>query len=147
MKRHALIATARAGMAPGASTIDRTSKKTLASFTDDELQLEVRPGRSFVLVGGPSRPTLPFFPASFGSVSGRHPNSTISFLENPDPKFLVKMSRRRNLDDLVEVNQKLVEAFASLNLNEWFQRHGRYSEEVFCKGTLFEIVSLSSLAG
>src|SRR5258708_33265190 len=69
-------------------TIDRTSK-TLASFTDDELQLEVAPGKNrlYYLVGHLAATHDRLFPLL--RLSERlHPELDSQFLENPDRKFL-----------------------------------------------------------
>jgi hypothetical protein len=118
-------------------TIDRISK-TLASFTDDELQLEVAPGKNrlYYLVGHLAATHDRLFPL-LRLGERLHPELDSQFLENPDRKFLGDDVTPAELRAIwSEVNQKLVEAFASLEPHEWLQRHGSVSEEDFAKEPL-----------
>jgi hypothetical protein len=117
--------------------IDRTSK-TLASFTDDELQLEVAPGKNrlYYLMGHLAATHDRLFPL-LRLGERLHPELDGRFLETPDRKFLgdevAPVVLRRVWS---EVNRKLIEAFEPLQPHEWLQRHGSASEEDFAKEPL-----------
>jgi len=118
-------------------TIDRTSK-TLASFTDDELQLEVAPGKNrlYYLMGHLAAIHDRLFPL-LRLGERLHPELDSQFLDSPDRKFLgdeVAPAELRRVWS--EVNRKLIEAFEPLQPHEWLQRHGSVSEEDFAKDPL-----------
>jgi hypothetical protein len=129
-----LIATA---MQAWRLTIDRTSK-TLSSFTDDELQLEVAPGKNrlYYLVGHLAATHDRLFPL-LRLGERLHPELDSQFLETPDRKFLGDEVPPADLRTIwSEVNQKLIEAFEFLQPHEWLQRHSSVSEEDFAKEPL-----------
>ena len=118
-------------------TVDRTSK-TLASFSDDDLQLEVAPGKNrlYYLMGHLAATHDRLFPLlRLGERLHRELDS--QFLENPDRKFPGDEVAPADLRTIwSEVNQKLIEAFESLQPHEWLQRHSSVSEEDFAKEPL-----------
>jgi hypothetical protein len=129
-----LIATA---MQAWRLTIDRTSK-TLASFADDELQLEVAPGKNrlYYLIGHLAATHDRLFPL-LRLGERLHPELDSQFLESPDRKFLGDEVAPTELRTIwSEVNRKLIEALESLQPHEWLERHGSVSEEDFAKEPL-----------
>jgi hypothetical protein len=118
-------------------TVDRTSK-TLASFSDDDLQLEVAPGKNrvYYLMGHLAATHDRLFPL-LRLGERLHPELDSQFLENPDRKFSGDEVAPADLRTIwSEVNQKLIEAFESLQPHEWLQRHNSVSEEDFAKEPL-----------
>jgi hypothetical protein len=118
-------------------TIDRTSK-TLASFTDDDLQLEVAPGKNrlYYLLGHLAATHDRLFPL-LRLGERLHSELDSEFLESPDRKFLgddVAPAELRLIWS--EVNRKLIEAFEFLQPHEWLERHSSVSEEDFAKEPL-----------
>jgi hypothetical protein len=118
-------------------TIDRTSK-TLASFTDDDLQLEVAPGKNrlYYLMGhlAATHDRL-FHLLRLGE--RRHSELDSQFLESPDREFSGDEIAPAELRAIwSEINRKLIEAFESLQPHEWLERHGSVSEEDFAKEPL-----------
>lgn len=117
--------------------VDRTSK-TLASFSDDELQLEVAPGKNrlYYLMGHLAATHDRLFPL-LRLGERLHPELDSQFLETPDRKFPGDEVAPADLRTIwSEVNQKLIEAFELLQPHEWLQRHGSVSEEDFAKEPL-----------
>jgi hypothetical protein len=117
--------------------IDRTSK-TMASFTDDELQLEVAPGKNrlYYLMGHLAATHDRLFPL-LRLGQRLHPELDNQFLDSPDRKFMgaeVASAELRRFWS--EVNRKLIEAFEPLQPHEWLERHGSVSEEDFAKEPL-----------
>jgi hypothetical protein len=118
-------------------TIDRTSK-ALASFTDDELQLEVAPGKNrlYYLMGHLAATHDRLFPL-LRLGEQLHPELDSQFLNSPDRKFLGDEVAPAELRTAwAEINRKLIEAFESLQSDDWLQRHGSVSEEDFVKEPL-----------
>jgi hypothetical protein len=117
--------------------IDRTSK-TLASFTDDELQLEVAPGKNrlYYLMGHLAATHDRLFPL-LRLGQRLHPELDRQFLDSPDRKFLGHEVAPAELRRVwLEVNRKLIEALEPLQSHEWLERHGSVSEEDFAKEPL-----------
>ena len=117
--------------------IDRTSK-TLSSFTDDELQLEVAPGKNrlYYLVGHLAAIHDRLFPL-LRLGERLHPELDSQFVDSPDRKLMgdgVSPAQLRTV--WVEVNTKLTDAFETLQPQEWLQRHDSVSEEDFAKDPL-----------
>lgn len=117
--------------------IDRTSK-TMASFTNDEVQLEVAPGKNrlYYLMGHLAATHDRLFPL-LRLGQRLHPELDSQFLDSPDRKFQgheVEPAELRRVWS--EVNRKLIEAFEPLQPHEWLQRHGSVSEEDFAKEPL-----------
>jgi DinB superfamily len=117
--------------------IDRTSK-TLSSFTDDELQLEVAPGKNrlYYLVGHLAAIHDRLFPL-LRLGKRLHPELDSQFVDSPDRKLMgdgVSPAQLRTV--WVEVNTKLTDAFETLQPQEWLQRHDSVSEEDFAKDPL-----------
>ena len=118
-------------------TIDRTSK-TVASFTDDELQLEVAPGKNrlYYLVGHLAATHDRLFPL-LRLGERLHAELDGQFLDTSDRKFLGDEVAPAELRTIwSEVNRKLIDAFESLQPYEWLERHGSVSEEDFAKEPL-----------
>jgi hypothetical protein len=129
-----LIATA---MQSWRLTIDRLSK-TLASFTDDELQLEIVPGRNrlYYLIGHLAAVHDRLFPL-LRLGERLHPELDGQFLDSPDRNFPGDELSPAELRKVwVEVNASLTDAFETLQPSEWLQRHGSVSEEDFAKEPL-----------
>jgi hypothetical protein len=117
--------------------IDRTSK-TLASFTDDELQLEVAPGKNrlYYLVGHLAAIHDRLFPL-LRLGEPLYPDLDSHVVDSPDRKLMgdgVSPAQLRKV--WVEVNTKLTDAFETLRPQEWLQRHDSVSEEDFAKDPL-----------
>jgi hypothetical protein len=117
--------------------IDRTSK-TLSSFTDDELQLEVAPGKNrlYYLVGHLAAIHDRLFPL-LRLGERLHPELDSQFVDSPDRKLMgdgVSPAQLRTV--WVEVNTNLTDAFETLRPQEWLQRHASLSEEDFAKDPL-----------
>ena len=117
--------------------IDRTSK-TLSSFTDDELQLEVAPGKNrlYYLVGHLAAIHDRLFPL-LRLGERLHPELDSQFVDSPDRKLMgdgISPAQLRTV--WVEVNTKLTDAFETLQPQEWLQRHDSISEENFAKDPL-----------
>ena len=118
-------------------TIDSTSK-TLASFTDDELQLEVAPGKNrlYYLMGHLAATHDRLFPL-LRLGERLHAELDSQFLDSPDRKFLGDEVAPAELRTVwAEVNRRLIEALDSLQPHEWLQRHASVSEEDFKKEPL-----------
>jgi hypothetical protein len=129
-----LIATA---MQAWRLTIDRTSK-ILVSFTDDELQLEVAPGKNrlYYLMGHLAATHDRLFPL-LRLGERLHPELDSQFLESPDRKFMGTEVAPAELRKVwVKVNTKLTDSFETLEPQEWLERHGSVSEEDFAKDPL-----------
>src|SRR5580692_6106995 len=110
--------------------IERTSK-TLSSFTDDELQLEVAPGKNrvYYLMGHLAAVHDRLFPL-LRLGERLHPELDGQFLDSPDRKFGADEVAPAELRKVwVEVNTKLIDAFETLQPQEWLQRHASVSEE------------------
>jgi hypothetical protein len=117
--------------------IDRTSK-TLSSFTDDELQLEVAPGKNrlYYLMGHLAAVHDRLFPL-LRLGERLHPELDSQFVNSPDRKSMgdgVPPAQLRTV--WVEVNTRLTDAFETLQPQEWLQRHDSVSEEDFAKDPL-----------
>ena len=114
--------------------IDRTSK-TLSSFTDDELQLEVAPGKNrlYYLMGHLAAVHDRLFPL-LRLGERLHPELGSQFVDSPDRKLMgdgIPPAQLRTV--WVEVNSRLTDAFETLQPQEWLQRHDSVSEEDFAK--------------
>jgi len=117
--------------------IDRTSK-TIASFTDDELQLEVAPGKNrlYYLVGHLAAVHDRMFPLLLLG-ERLHPELDSQFLESPDRKFAGDEVAPAELRKVwAEINTRLTDAFETLQPQEWLRRHASVSEEDFAKEPL-----------
>jgi hypothetical protein len=129
-----LIATA---MQAWRLTIDRTSKN-FGSFSDEELQLEVAPGKNrlYYLMCHLAATHDRLFPL-LRLGERLHSELDSQFLDSADRRFLgdeVSPAELRTIWSVV--NEKLIEAFESLQPDEWLQRHGSVSEEDFAKEPL-----------
>jgi hypothetical protein len=117
--------------------IDRTSK-TLASFTDEELQLEVAPGKNrlYYLMGHLAAIHDRLFPLL--RLGDRlHPELDSQFVATPDRKFIGDEVAPAELrKHWTEINTRLTSALGMLQPQEWSQRHGSVSEEDFAKEPL-----------
>jgi hypothetical protein len=117
--------------------IDRTSK-TLASFTDDELQLEVAPGKNrlYYLMGHLAAIHDRLFPL-LRLGERLHPELDSQFVDSPDRKFTGDEVAPAELRKVwAEVNTKLIDAFETLQPKEWLERHSSVSAEDFAKEPL-----------
>jgi hypothetical protein len=117
--------------------IDRTSK-TLSSFTDDELQLEIAPGKNrlYYLMGHLAAVHDRLFPL-LRLGERLHPELDRQFVDSPDRKLMgdgIPPAQLRTV--WVEVNTRLTDAFETLQPKEWLQRHDSVSEEDFAKDPL-----------
>jgi hypothetical protein len=117
--------------------IDRISK-TLSSFTDDDLQLEVAPGKNrlYYLVGHLAAIHDRMFPL-FRLGERLHPELDSQFVDSPDRKLMgdgIPPAQLRTV--WVEVNSRLTDAFETLQPQEWLQRHDSVSEEDFARNPL-----------
>jgi hypothetical protein len=117
--------------------IDRIGK-TLASFTDDELQLEVAPGKNrlYYLIGHLAAVHDRLFPL-LRLGERLHPELDSQFVDSPDSKLIgdgVPPAQLRTI--WAQVNTRLTDAFETLQPQEWLQRHNSVSEEDFAKDPL-----------
>jgi len=117
--------------------IDRISK-TLSSFTDDDLQLEVAPGKNrlYYLVGHLAAIHDRMFPL-LRLGERLHPELDSQFVDSPDHKLMgdgIPPAQLRTV--WVEVNSRLTDAFETLQPQEWLQRHDSVSEEDFARNPL-----------
>src|ERR1700733_4344624 len=106
-------------------TVDRTSK-TLASFSDDDLQLEIAPGKNrlYYLIGHLAAVHDRLFPL-LRLGERLHPELDAQFLESADRNFQGDELAPAELRKVwVEVNTTLTDAFETLQPSEWLQRHG-----------------------
>ena len=112
--------------------------KTLAAFTDDDLQRRVAPGKNrvYYLVGHLAAVHDRLFPLL--RLGGRlHPEFDEEFITNPDGTFPADRVSAADLRQAwSEVNAKLTAAFESLRPEEWLERHESVSEEDFSKEPL-----------
>ena len=112
--------------------------KTLASFSDDELQREVTPGKNrvYYLLGHLAAVHDRLFPTL--RLGDRfHPELDEEFISNPDRKSSKTELPAADLRKIwSEVNQKLMAAFEKLRPEEWLERHNSISAEDFAKEPL-----------
>ena len=112
--------------------------KTLAAFTDDDLQRRVAPDRNrvYYLLGHLTAVHDRLFPLL--RLGDRlHPEFDEEFITNPDGKFREDRVSAADLRSAwSEVNAKLTAAFESLRPEEWLERHAAVSEEDFAKEPL-----------
>lgn len=112
--------------------------KTLASFSDEELQRPVAPGRSrvYYMLGHLTAVHDRMF-TTLRLGQRLHAELDEDFIANPDRKSgqdLLSASDLRRAWS--EVNQRLMAAFENLRPEEWLERHGSISEEDFAKEPL-----------
>jgi hypothetical protein len=112
--------------------------KTLASFSDEDLQREVAPGRNrlYYLLGHLTAVHDRLFPLL--RLGDRlHSEFDDEFVVAPDAKLPHGRISPSNLRKAwSEVNQKLTAAFETLRPEEWLERHNAVSEEDFAKEPL-----------
>jgi hypothetical protein len=110
------------------------ANKTFDSFTDEELQQEVSPGRNRVIyllghltaVHDKMLPLLNFEPQVY-------PNLDEPFLTKPDRTVSEIPSAKELRANWTTVNSKLAAHFNKLSAEEWFHKHTSVSEEDFVK--------------
>jgi DinB superfamily len=112
--------------------------KTLASLSDEDLQLEVAPGRNriYYLLGHLAAVNDRLLPLlRFGD--RLHPELDEAFIANPDRTFPMDPLEPSALRSAwSEVNGKLLAAFEQLRPEEWLERHDSVSPEDFAKEPL-----------
>jgi hypothetical protein len=117
--------------------VERTNK-TVAGFSDADLQLEVAPGKNrlYYLVGHLAAVHDRMLPLL--RLGDRlYPQLDEQFLATPDRKFAGAEPLPAELRKAwIEVNAKLAESFATLQPEAWLERHGSVSEEDFTKEPL-----------
>lgn len=104
------------------------------SFSDDQLQEEVAPGRNsgVYLLGHLIAVHDALFPL-LGFGEKLHPELADIFLENPDKSGLEKPMTKDLRTYWAEVHDKLSRHINQLSYEEWFQKHASISEEDFEK--------------
>jgi hypothetical protein len=113
--------------------IARTTK-LFNELTDEQLMLEVAPGRNsgVYLLGHLAAVHDALFPL-MGFGERLYPNLDQVFVNNPDKSGLPKPPVAELRASWHAVNQKLAEHFNRLTVDEWFQRHAAISETDFQK--------------
>jgi hypothetical protein len=109
--------------------------KTIASFSDDELQREVAPGKNrvYYLVGHLAATHDRLF-ALLRLGGPIHPELDAQFFTTPDRQFAgTELAAADVRKAWLEVNAKLTAALDKLQPEEWLQRHGAVSDEDFAK--------------
>lgn len=116
------------------SIIDRTNK-AFASFRDDDLQLEVAPGRNrvYYLLGHLTAIHDRLLPLL--RIGERlHPELDDEFLEHPDRTYPHSKTTPAALRKAwSEVNEKVAKGIEALRPKEWLERHGAVTEADFSK--------------
>jgi len=112
--------------------------KALASFSDEDLQREVAPGKNrvYYLLGHLAAVNDRLLPLL--RLGDRlHPELDEAFLANPDRTFPQDGPEPSALRSAwSEVNEKLLAAFEKLKPEEWLERHDAISAEDFAKEPL-----------
>ncbi len=110
------------------------ANKIFDSFTDEDLQKEVAPGRNraiyllghLALVHDKMLPLLNFEPQHYAHLED-------AFLNKPD-KSVSEIPSAKDLRVIwKDVNSKLATHYANLSADEWFQKHSSVSAEDFVK--------------
>ena len=115
-------------------TLGRTNK-TIESFSDDDLQLEVSHGKNrvYYLLGHLTAVHDLMLPLL--RLGDRlHPELDDEFLANPDRTYPDREPKPAELRNAwTEVNKKLTAAIGTLTPDQWLERHASVSEEDFAK--------------
>ena len=113
--------------------IDRTTK-LFNALTDDQLKLEVAPGRNsgIYLLGHLTAVHDALFPL-LGLGEKLYPELDEMFVKNPDKSPLEKPETKLLRNYWNAVNSKLDKHFNNFSVEEWFQRHTAISETDFEK--------------
>jgi hypothetical protein len=108
--------------------------KTLAEFTDEQLQQQAAPGRNrvFYLVGHLTAMHDRMFPL-LGLGERLHPELDEPYITNPDRVLADPLSATELRRAWAEVNNKLTTAFEKFKLEHWLQKHTAVSDEDFVK--------------
>ena len=109
-------------------------EKSLAEFSEADLQREVAPGRNriYYLIGHLAAVNDRMLPMLF--LGDRlHPEFDEAFLTNPDRAQPDAVAPAHLKQALLDVNQKLTAAFEKLPPEDWLKRHSAVSEEEFAK--------------
>jgi hypothetical protein len=108
--------------------------KMFTSFTDDELQQEIAPGKNRVIY------LLGHFVAyhdmlgySLGLTERAYQHLDEAFLKNPDKAGFDMPAAATLRQGWVDVHEKLNRLFAELTPADWFKKHNAVSEEDFAK--------------
>jgi len=114
--------------------IDRTAK-TFASFSDEDLQREVSPGKNrvYYLLGHLTVVHDLMLPLL--RVGDRlHPELDDEFLAKPDRAYPDREPKPAELRKAwSKVNEKLTAALEALSPDQWLERHSAVSEEDFAR--------------
>jgi hypothetical protein len=113
--------------------INRFDKK-VADLTDEQLQMQVAPGRNrlFYLVGHLTAVHDRMFP-TLGLGDRLHPELDEAYITNPDRTLPDPVSASDLKKAWTEVNSKLTAALEKLTPEEWLQKHTAVSDEDFAK--------------
>jgi hypothetical protein len=108
--------------------------KSLAEFTDEQLQQEVAPGKNrvFYLLGHLTAVHDRMFPL-LGLGDRLHPELDDTYITNPDRLLVDPLSVTELRRAWTEVNNKLTAALAEFTLQDWLQKHTAVSDEDFVK--------------
>lgn len=113
--------------------ISRTNK-LLATLSDDQLLLEIAPGRnSGVYILGHLAAVHDAMIPLLGLGERLHPELDVLFITNPGKAQLERPSAATLRQYWNEVNTNLEKLFAAMSADEWFQRHNAVSEADFEK--------------
>jgi uncharacterized damage-inducible protein DinB len=112
----------------------KRATKLFDEFTDEQLLLEVAPGRNRViyLLGHLTAVDDSLF-TLFGLGEKLHPELEHAFIKTPDRTVAEIPSAQELRQYFNEVHAKLNEAFAKLTTEQWFEKHTAVSDEDFAK--------------
>jgi hypothetical protein len=110
------------------------ANKMFDSFTDEDIQKEVSPGRNraiyllghLALVHDKMLPLLNFEPQHYSHLDD-------TFLNKPDRSASDMPSAKEIREIWKRVNSTLAKHYANLSAEEWFQKHTSISDEDFVK--------------
>ncbi len=108
--------------------------KTLSELSDEQLQLQLAPGRNrvFYLLGHLTAMHDRIFPL-LGLRDRLRPELDKPYIANPDRVLADPLSATELRRAWAEANDKLTRAFEGFTLEDWLQKHTPVSDEDFIK--------------
>jgi hypothetical protein len=109
-------------------------EKQVSSFSDDEVLMEVAPGRNrvYYIVGHLAAIHDRLLPM-LGIGDRLHPELDDLFIEHPDRTFADRLSPTQANRTLVEVNTAVTRGVEVMAPLDWLKKHAAVSEEDFIK--------------
>lgn len=109
-------------------------EKMFNSFTDEQLQLEVAPGKNrLIYLLGHFVAYHDMLGESLGLIARKYQHLDEAFIKNADKAGFDMPDAAYLRQAWLDIHQKLSQLFSELSVGDWFKKHELVSEEDFAK--------------